>query len=181
MTKKLLVYNMPDEMLSKIESLKEKHKFEIITATDDDLGQNVGYLIGERKKIEYPSTHEPVDINFLMIHKFEDEELNELLKDLKENELHLPNKCISTEMNQTWHLHKLLAENKEESEIMPVLHRLYSVRNMAIQLIKEGVVNPELENGINSINEMLEVGDLQKEEVIKKYNEMAKLVNSHMA
>ena len=181
MTKKLVVYNMPDEMHLKIEKLKEKHKFEIVVATDDDLGRNVGELLEEKEKPENLSILEPVDINFLMIHKFEDEELNEFLKDLKENELLLPNKCISTETNKTWPLHKLLAENKEESEIMPILHRLYSVRNMAIQLIKEGVVNPELDEGIKSINEMLEGGDLKKEEIIKKYNEMAKIVNSHMA
>lgn len=182
MTKKLLVYNMPEEMLNKIESLKPDYDFEIVIATDDDLGQKVGYLIGEKDKgIENPKTHEKVDINFLMIHNFSNEELDRLLKDLKEKELFLPNKCISTETNRTWHLHKLLSENKEESEIMPILHRLYQVRNMAINLIREGVQSEELEKGVTEINEMLEAGDLKKEEIINKYNDMAKIVNSHMA
>lgn len=182
MTKKLLVYNMPDEMLEKIESLKPDYNFDILIATDDDLGQKVGYLIGgEEKEIENPSTHEKVDINFLMIHNFSEKELDKFLKDLKEKELYLPNKCISTETNRTWILHTLLAENKEESEIMPILHRLYQVRNMAINLIREGVENEELEKGVTEINQMLEAGDLKKEEIINKYNEMAKIVNSHMA
>lgn len=182
MTKKLLVYNMPEEILKEIESLKPDYDFEILIARDEDLGQKVGYLIGEKDKgIENPKTYEKVDINFLMIHNFSDKELDRFLKDLKEKELFLPNKCISTEMNKTWHLHKLLSENKEESEIMPILHKLYQVRNMAINLIKEGVENEELEKGVTDINEMLEAGDLKKEEIINKYNEMAKIVNSHMA
>lgn len=182
MTKKLLVYNMPKDKLDTLEDLSKKYSYEIISVTDNDLGQKVGYLLGEMEnKIENPSIHESIDINFLMMHNFSDEELNDFLKALKENDLLLPNKCISTETNKTWHLHKLLVENKEESEIMPILHRLYQVRNMAIDLIKKGIDNEELEKGVDSINEILEKGDFNKEELIKKYNEMAKIVNSHLA
>lgn len=181
MTRKLLVYNMPKESLDKIKSLKDKYDFDLIEAERHHLGHKVGDLLEERFVEEISSDDlDHIDINFLMIHDFEDGDLNKLLKDFRDLDLSLPNKCVSTATNKTWILHDLLKENKEEAELMPLLHRLFSLRKYAENLIEGGNDDPALKDLVDEISAYIGKQDLEKDPMIEMYNRGAKLVNSHM-
>lgn len=178
MTRKLLVYNMPKESLEKIKSLKEKYDFSVIEAEMDHLGQKIEDLL-EEKIVEDISNQglDHIDINFLMIHGFEDSELSALLKDFKEKDLMLPNKCVSTPTNKKWILHELLKENKEEAELMPLLHRLFSLRTFAQGLIENGNTDQRLVDLVEEISAYIKKQELEKDEMIELYNRGAKIAN----
>lgn len=179
--KKLLVYNMPDGHLEILEDIGKDLDYEIDIATNEDLGQRVGALLGEMEKIEVEEDFEPVDINFLMIHNFTDEELDELLMALRENELKIPNKCISTPTNKDWVFYELLKENKEEAELMPILHNLYAVRSAGIDLLNKGIEDPDIKPEIEKINELIASRRFEKEEMKERFNKLARIVNKHLA
>lgn len=181
MTKKILVYNMPDEYLEILEDLGDKYEYEILIATDEDQGQLVETLVEEKEKVETDVDYEPIDINFLMMHNFTEGDLDGFLIDLKENGLRLPNKCISTKTNKKWILHELLKENKEEAELMPILHRLYAVRGAALDLNKKGVEDSAMMEEVSKIDKLIESRNFDKEDMIERYNALAKMVNSHLA
>lgn len=182
MTKKLLVYNMPEDVLRRINQFSEKYKFKTLVAEDYHLHHNVGDLLEEKFDLQEERNKdlEKIDINFLMIHNFSDKELDELLKDFREEALNIPNKCISTDTNKGWILHDLLKENKEESELMPILHGLYSLKKVGNKLLEEGIEDKEIEDGISEINAYIEKKDFDKEPMKDLYNRVAKVINKHL-
>lgn len=178
MTKKLLVYNMPEESLKKIKSLKEKYDFSVIQAEMDHLGQKIDDLLAEDLVADISNEGlDHIDINFLMIHGFENSELSDLLKDFKEKDLMLPNKCVSTPTNREWILHELLKENKEEAELMPLLHRLFSLRTFAQGLIEKGNKDQRVSDLVEEISAYINRQELEKDEMIELYNRGAKIAN----
>lgn len=181
MTKKILVYNMPDDYLEVLEDLGDKHNYKILIATDEHQGQLVGDLVEENENVETDVEYESIDINFLMMHNFSEEDLDSFLIDLRENELKIPNKCISTKTNKKWRLHELLKENKEEAELMPILHNLYAVRGAAIDMNNKGVEDPLMMEEVRKIDKLIESRNFNKDEMIERYNALVKLVNSHLA
>lgn len=181
MTKKLLVYNMPKNIVDSLNKFSVKYSFKMLEAKEKDLGRKVEDILDE--KIEYLETIktdlEHIDINFLMIHNFSDDELNQLLKDMRDAKLLIPNKCISTVTNKNWILHDLLKENKEESELMPILHGLYSVRKAAAELIEAGNKDKNLEIVVDDITAYIEKQNFDKETMRNLYNTCAAVVNEH--
>lgn len=180
MTKKLLVYNMPEDVLGILNKYQDKYEFETIEATKTHLNQKVGHILEDNidENKENPEL-EHIDINFLMLHNFTNEELDGFLKDMKEESLIIPNKCISTDTNKEWILHDLLKENKEESELMPILHGLYSLRSAGEKILKN-TEDKELEEGISKINSLIESKNFEKEEMRQLYNNVAKICNKHL-
>ena len=85
MTKKLLVYNMPEDVLGILNKYQDKYEFETIEATKTHLNQKVGHILEDNidENKENPEL-EHIDINFLMLHNFTNEELDGFLKDMKE-------------------------------------------------------------------------------------------------
>ncbi|MDO5028224.1 MAG: DUF3783 domain-containing protein [Bacillota bacterium] len=181
MTRKLLVYNMPAEKLEKIMSLKDKYQFDLIETKENHLGHKVGNLLEENFSDQVSSQDlNHIDINFLMIHGFADEDLNQLLKDFRDLDLKLPNKCVSTETNKTWILQDLLKENQEEAELMPLLHKLYSLRKFAQDLIDSGKDDPALGALVEEITAYINKQDLEKNPMIEIYNKGAQIVNQYI-
>ncbi|WP_054251742.1 DUF3783 domain-containing protein [Neofamilia massiliensis] len=181
MTRKLLVYNMPKESLEKIKDLKEKYDFKVIEAEIDHLGQKIEDLLAENLVEDISNEGlDHIDINFLMIHGFEDSELSALLKDFKEKDLKLPNKCVSTPTNKTWILHDLLKENKEEAELMPLLHSLFSLRTFVQGLIENGNEDQRLVDLVEEISAYIKKQELEKNEMIEIYNRGAKIANEYI-
>lgn len=181
MTKKLLVYNMPEDVLERINKYDSKYGFETIVATSEHLNHRVENILNdnmEDRTINEDLEH--IDINFLMIHNFTNSELDEFLKDMREESLIIPNKCISTDTNKKWILHDLLKENKEESELMPILHGLYSIRKVGTDLINKGTKDDELEKGIKEIEDYISKKEFEKEEMREMYNKNAKIINKYL-
>lgn len=181
MTKKILLYNIEEDKIQTLGSLRDELDFEIVSADDSDLNKNVAYLVGSGPDIEYDNlkTH-PVDINFMMFHGFDDKELNDLLKGLKENNINTPNKCVSTETNLSWSLFDLLVENKEESELMPIITNIQRIFKAGLGISEENPHDIELKNQLNKINSYMTQPEFEKDELIKLYNDTVKLVNPYL-
>lgn len=182
MSKKLLVYNMPEDVLGILNKYSDKYNFKTIKAEKEHLNHRVEDILEENlegRTINEDLEH--IDINFLMLHNFSNEELDEFLKDMREESLIIPNKCISTDTNKQWILHDLLKENKEESELMPILHGLYSLRSAGTKILSKGVEDLELKEGIEEINKLIESKNFEKEEMRTLYNKVAKVCNKHLA
>ena len=82
MARSILIYNMPENIKEFLKIESEKHDFEIIECADSDLCTKISVLLKEEDGEKIECAEEGVDINFLMINKFNNQILNRFLKDL---------------------------------------------------------------------------------------------------
>ncbi len=166
---------MPEEIKEFLERESNKHDFSIIECDNSDLCTTVGVLLGEESGEKLDCQEEGVDINFLMINKFNNQILHRFLKDMQKENIYIPNKCVSTEHNVNWPLKKLLLENKEEHEVMSIYKELASLRTEAIKLYKNND-DEELYNTISEVTEYMQPKEFEKEELIRRYNHLKTVI-----
>lgn len=76
MARSILIYNMPENIKEFLKIESEKHDFEIIECDDSDLCTKISVLLKEEDGEIIECAEEGVDINFLMINKFNNQILN---------------------------------------------------------------------------------------------------------
>lgn len=175
MARSILIYNMPENIKEFLKIESEKHDFEIIECDDSDLCTKIAVLLKEEDGEKIDCTEEGVDINFLMINKFNNQILNRFLKDMQRENVYIPNKCVTTEHNINWSLKQLLLENKEEHEVMMIYKELAALRSQAIQLYKEND-DDELYETITEVTEYMQPKEFEKDELIRRFNHLKSVI-----
>ena len=171
MARSILIYNMPEDIKEFLKIESEKHDFEIIECDDNDLSTKISVLLKEEDGEQIQSDEEGVDINFLMINKFNNQILHRFIKDMQREDIYIPNKCVTTQHNINWSLKQLMLENKEEHEVMTIYKQLAVLRTQAIQLYKK-INDDELYDTINEVTEYMHPKDFDKDELIRRFNHL---------
>lgn len=175
MARSILIYNMPENIKEFLKIESEKHDFEIIECDDSDLCTKISVLLKEEDGEKIECAEEGVDINFLMINKFNNQILNRFLKDMQRENVYIPNKCVTTEHNINWPLKQLLLENKEEHEVMMIYKELAALRSQAIQLYKEND-DDKLYETITEVTEYMQPKEFEKDELIRRFNHLKSVI-----
>ena len=92
MARSILIYNMPEDIKEFLKIESEKHDFEIIECDDNDLSTKISVLLKEEDGEQIQSDEEGVDINFLMINKFNNQILHRFIKDMQREDIYIPNR-----------------------------------------------------------------------------------------
>lgn len=180
MERKILIYNMPEEKLNILEELSKEFEYEIVVALEDDLTRIVEDILNGSQTEGEDVEKEHVDINFMMMHNFDQEVFKSFLTAMKEKELRIPNKCVSTMMNRLWTLQDLLKENKEEHEIMEVYTHLNRARAFGQSLLDEGITDEVLINTLDEVDGFIAERKFDRQSLVDRYNKLAKILNEYI-
>lgn len=163
----VLIYNIEGEEKKEtvLEILNSKN-IDYRILKDKDVFQRVGYLAGIEGFREIDSENLPergADSEMVLFANFEEEDLIDLLKNLKEKNVYIPLKAGLTETNINWILNDLILHVDEENEMMQAYTSMLKDVNGIDKIIDEK--SPLLIMLLNEAKEMGKKQNLTTEEI----------------
>lgn len=171
MEKKILTYGFDkdSERYKKILELSKKFNIDVIEASENELNEKVGYLMGlsEYEKSNKENSHNK-EIEFLMFSDFDRKKLSDFLVTLKNEGVTVPHKSVITKMTKDWSLIELLDHIEDEHRVMQKFNVLGKmVKDAKIKLETEE--NKELELAVNSALELTKMKEVTEKDVDEKF------------
>lgn len=118
---RVLLFAIDKTVKAQLDSVLKQLSIESYTVTDQELGQDVGYLAGFHGFQEKPISDAapPVSEGVLCMCGMSSQRIDQFIKTLKEHQIHIPIKATVTASNQKWSFGALVEElNKEHRAIL---------------------------------------------------------------
>lgn len=124
METKVLLYVKDEDREKEIIDLFNENKIENVNSIKDvDLNTYVGEIFGLDVKKNTENMYENVDGEFMMLANFPNDDVLNILKIFRENNVKRPITCTLTENNTHWKLGELFSDLKLEDEYMKKMNQ----------------------------------------------------------
>lgn len=169
----ILYYNPIDmEKYDRFKKIANENGIKIIEVGKDHLDYTIGHLLGfegyDSEKLE-ASDDEILDFDFILFNGFGNEELFNLIDNLRENQANVQHKAGITENNVKWTLRQLLKENDKEAKTMGLIHKINQLIEKAEKLKDKYGEDEKIKNLIDEIADYFNDSSIFDIEVAKKY------------
>ena len=113
----LLAVNLSEDKVAKLRDIMKTHGGDVKTVGGECGGQQLGYLLGFTGFKESDKA-QSVTQEFVVFSGIDGKELNEMLRQMRENDASVALKAICTAYNQRWTLAQLASELEQEHKAM---------------------------------------------------------------
>lgn len=173
----IIVYGLKNERFNTFSKVASEYGYRIIEVEDNQTYCVIEDLINEDTNHCIKEDATPVDIEFILFINILNDDLYDFIRDLKEENIYLPNKAILTKTNIKWKLRRLLAENKEEHLVMTMFTNLRRAMKKAQILKDNDKHDDELVDIMDKAQNYLHPREFDFDEMKNIHNELALKVN----
>lgn len=116
---KILLYISDDRREREVKNILNENGYSMIESISDiDVNTYVGELFGLEVEKNTNENYESIDGEFMILGNYENEDILNILKIFRENNISRPITCTLTENNCNWKLGELFRDLKLEDEYM---------------------------------------------------------------